>query len=229
MSRSDKQNQIKNEVPFGMVAILMSEDDNIAISKNGIVKGTIIKLRDNINRYQRYYSKGHRFSLKDIGKGQPVLQYGYPFGLSTGVRKGQLINKSNVSIYETNYKLQISKIFKNKKHINNTIKDRRYINRSFSGYKRCDERVGTRNYYLIVPTSLCSSDVAVKIAYSFENRVVLKKKYQQLDGIVAAAHTEGCGCNDGEMVARLLLTLKNTILHPNVGGILIVDLGCEKN
>ena len=79
-----------------------------------------------------------------------------------------------------------------------------------------------------MPTSLCSSDVAVKIAYSFENRVVLKKKYQQLDGIVAAAHTEGCGCNDGEMVARLLLTLKNTILHPNVGGILIVDLGCEK-
>lgn len=56
----------------------------------------------------------------------------------------------------------------------------------------------------------------------------LKKKYKNIDGIIAAAHTEGCGCNDGEIIERLMLTLKNTIAHPNVGGVLVIDLGCEK-
>ena len=96
------------------------------------------------------------------------------------------------------------------------------------GYKRSNGRIGTRNFFAIVPTSLCASDVAAKIAGALDNDKSLKKKYKNIDGFVAATHTEGCGCNDGDIIDRLLLTLKNTIIHPNVGGALVIDLGCEK-
>lgn len=79
-----------------------------------------------------------------------------------------------------------------------------------------------------MPTSLCAGDIVSKIAYALDKNETIKKKYENIDGIVAAVHTEGCGCNDGEIIERLMRTLKNTITHPNVGGALVVNLGCEK-
>lgn len=215
---------------FDEIAIRMSGHDNVAVAKNDIGKDTVIQLNGAKIPVEDVIPKGHRFSLSDIKKGDFVLQYGYPFGLSKGVKRGQIINKRNVGAYSNNgFESLANEIFK----ANRTVqKDKQrnntQINRTFRGYKKDKGRVGTRNYYLIVPTSLCASDIAVKIAYSLDISKALKKKYKNIDGIIAAAHTEGCGCNDGEIIERLMLTLKNTIAHPNVGGVLVIDLGCEK-
>ncbi|MEW6557332.1 MAG: UxaA family hydrolase [Elusimicrobiota bacterium] len=206
------------------VAIIMSEKDNTAIAKKDIKKGIVIGKKLKI---LDFISQGHRFALADIPKGKTVKQYGYSFGLSTGIKKGEIISKHNVRNYIFNYETAVKKIF-NKPRININKRKCEHIDKTFLGYKRFDGQIGTRNFYLVVPTSLCASDVASKIAVSLDTNEFLKKKYKNIDGIVAAVHTEGCGCNDGEIIDRLLLTLRNTIAHPNVGGILIIDLGCEK-
>lgn len=201
---------------FDYIAIKMSGHDNVAVAKNVIEKDTVIQLNGTKIPIKDVIPKGHRFSLVDIIKGDFVLQYGYPFGLSKGVKMGQIINKRNVGMYSNNgYESLVNEIFKagrtvqKDKQRNNT-----QINKTFRGYKRSNGKVGTRNYYLVVPTSLCASDSAVKIANSLDISKALKKKYKNIDGIIAAAHTEGCGCNDGEIIERLMLTLKNTIAHP---------------
>lgn len=217
-------------VSFDEIATRMSGHDNVAVAKNDIEKYTVIQLNGTKIPVEDVIPKGHRFSLTDIKKGGLVLQYDYPFGLSKGVKMGQIINKRNVDTYSNNgYASLANEISK----ANRTVQEDKQrnntqINRTFMGYKRSNGKVGARNYYLIVPTSLCASDIAVKIAYSLDKSKVLKKKYKNIDGIAAAAHTEGCGCNDGEIIERLMLTLKNTIAHPNVGGALVIDLGCEK-
>lgn len=225
-----KRQQKIHRIPLNELALLMAEQDNVAIAKREIRQGTVISYSDGVIRISDVIPKGHRFSLSDIGKGGSVIQYGYPFGISKGIKKGRIISKYNTSVYrDGNYETMIEAAFSGRKAVvPSRVRRTADAGRTFMGFVRGNGQVGTRNYYLVVPTSLCASDVAVKIAGSLDNNKLLKKKYKNIDGIVAAAHTEGCGCNDGEIVERLMLTLKNTLIHSNVGGALIIDLGCEK-
>ncbi len=224
-----KHHQKIQWTPLNELAIFISEKDNVAIAKREIRQGTVVSCRDGIIRISDVIPKGHRFSLYDIGKGETVMQYGYPFGISKGIKKGRIIGKYNTGVYsDGNYETMVKDVFSGRKAATSgKVCRTEDASRTFTGFVRGNQ-IGTRNYYLVVPTSLCASDVAVRVANSPDINDILKKKYKNVDGVVAAAHTEGCGCNDGEIIDRLLLTLKNTIIHPNVGGALIIDLGCEK-
>ncbi|TVM00941.1 MAG: hypothetical protein CV087_11690 [Candidatus Brocadia sp. WS118] len=225
-----KDSQKIQEISFNNIALRMSEHDNVAIAKNDIQKNTVIKINGTMVKVGQAITKGHRFSLMDVKKGEFVFQYGYAFGLSRGIKRGQVIDSCNTEIYKSNDSEALISIAGAATYYLQNQRRRHYkqCGNTFWGYKRRDGRVGTRNYYLVVPTSLCAGDSAFKIAYAMDNSETLRKKYKNVDGIVAAVHTEGCGCNDGEIIDRVMRTLKNTIDHPNVGGALVVDLGCEK-
>lgn len=81
------------------------------------------------------------------------------------------------------------------------------------GYARPDGSFGIRNHLLILPTSVCSSDTASRIA-------------SQVPGAVAVPHQHGC-CEIGEDYAQTVRTLIGFGRNPNVGAVLIVSLGCE--
>ncbi len=85
---------------------------------------------------------------------------------------------------------------------------------SILGYVRPDGRVGIRNHLLVMSTVICSSFVARRIA-------------DQVQGAVAIENPFGCGQlePDLEITRR---TLVNTAKNPNVGGVLVVGLGCEQ-
>lgn len=205
------------------LAIVMAASDNVAVAKRDIKansvlsRGEAIKVRD-------YIPAGHRFALVDIPEGVHVMQYGHAFGISKGIEKGGIITSENVAPYFEDYEpLGHAECMDFELQINE-----KYFLRTFSGFLRPDGGAGTRNYYLIVPASLCAADVAVKLAAGLEDGGAVRKLYPNIDGVIAAAHTEGCGCDDGRMIDRYMLTLKNTVAHPNVGGALVIDLGCEK-
>lgn len=99
---------------------------------------------------------------------------------------------------------------------------------TFAGLRRPDGRVGTRNYVLVVPTSMCSSHEAAQIASLAELTLLGDGQYSNVDGVVALPHGRGCGCNDGTNIEVLLRTLSGYAGHANVGGVLFVELGCEK-
>jgi len=81
------------------------------------------------------------------------------------------------------------------------------------GYARPDGTFGIRNHLLILPTSVCSSDTAARIA-------------SQVPGAVAVPHQHGC-CEIGEDYEQTVRTLIGFGKNPNVGAVLIVSLGCE--
>src|SRR5947209_9108096 len=96
------------------------------------------------------------------------------------------------------------------------------------GFRRPDGRVGTRNYVLIVPTSMCASHEAQQISMMAEFMLYKREKFPNVDGVVAIPHNKGCGCQDGSTIEVMLRTLSNYADHPNVGGVILMDLGCEK-
>jgi altronate hydrolase len=99
---------------------------------------------------------------------------------------------------------------------------------TFMGYRRPDGRVGTRNHILIVPTSMCASHEALQISMMAEFMLYKRDKYPNVDGVVAIPHNKGCGCQDGSNIDVMLRTLSNYAAHPNVGAVILMDLGCEK-
>lgn len=81
------------------------------------------------------------------------------------------------------------------------------------GYARPNGTYGIRNHLLVLPTSVCASDTAARIA-------------AQVPGAVAVPHQHGC-CEIGEDYEQTLRTLIGFGKNPNVGAVLIVSLGCE--
>jgi altronate dehydratase large subunit len=85
----------------------------------------------------------------------------------------------------------------------------------FFGYRRPDGGVGTRNHVLVVPTVICASVVAERVASAAAP--------------IGAAlpHLAGCGQLGPDMRVTHE-TLAAYCAHPNVGAVLVVALGCEQ-
>lgn len=207
-------------------AAIISRSDNVAVAKRPIAKGAIVRLNGFEIGIRDEISAGQRFAIRDIGEGELLNQYGWPFAVSKGIRRGALVSQPFMKRHRADIREMAERRIEALKGVRSfTPPVFTDTGRTFKGYAREDGRAGTRNFYLVVPASLCASDVASRIAVAAG---AVAKGVENLDGVVAATHTEGCGCNDGEIIERLITVLKNTIMHPNVGGALIVDLGCEK-
>ncbi|MCB0125676.1 MAG: UxaA family hydrolase, partial [Caldilineaceae bacterium] len=79
---------------------------------------------------------------------------------------------------------------------------------------------------LILPTSLCSGQVANMIAYHLN-----KQKLGQPEGIsryVSLAHTEGCGNSGGSAEQMYAQAMVGYAFHPLVRHCLLLEHGCEK-
>ena len=96
--------------------------------------------------------------------------------------------------------------------------------RTFAGIRRADGRVGTRNYIGVLTTVNCSATVAQHIARHFD----LVDLPAGVDGVVALTHGSGCGLEaKGPAWETLRRTLVGYATHPNIGGLVVVGLGCE--
>lgn len=83
------------------------------------------------------------------------------------------------------------------------------------------DRVG-----LIVPTSLCSSQVSLKLS----NRLNEGKAAEggNLSRITTLPHTEGCGASSGDSEDMFIRTILGYAAHPVVSCAVLVEHGCEK-
>lgn len=82
-----------------------------------------------------------------------------------------------------------------------------------TGYRRENGQFGIRNYLLILPTSVCATDTAEKIA-------------AQVPGAIAVPNQHGC-CQIASDQAQTQRTLEGFGKNANVGAVLVIGLGCD--
>jgi altronate dehydratase len=98
--------------------------------------------------------------------------------------------------------------------------------RAFMGYRRAAGRgVGTRNY--IVVMGVTSRLTGFVRALELEMNGVADA-YENVDGIVCVAHTEGGEQRTPNNLDLLLRTLSGFMVNPNVGAVLVLDQGGEE-
>ncbi len=205
-------------------AIVVNPADNVAVVKNTTTKDLIVELTGGETVTLRSeIPSGHRFATQDIPSGEFVRQYGQPIGTSLGIAKGEWITHDNMTD-------DVPVVRELPKELHTPAPE--YFDKddlaTFQGFRRADGRVGTRNYILIVPTSMCASHEATQISMMAEFMLYSRDKYPNVDGVVAIPHNKGCGCQDGSTLDVMMRTLSNYADHPNVGGVVLIDLGCEK-
>jgi altronate dehydratase len=79
---------------------------------------------------------------------------------------------------------------------------------------------------LIVPTSLCSGQIAQLIADKLNHAPAARTN--GITRYVALAHTEGCGNSAGDAEQLFLRTMVGYLRHPSVKRGLMLEHGCEK-
>jgi altronate dehydratase len=83
------------------------------------------------------------------------------------------------------------------------------------------ERIG-----LVLPTSMCSSQIARLAAARLNDSSVGLR--HGIDRFVGLAHSEGCGFGGGAMYDTLQRAFRGYATHPNVAAALLLEHGCEK-
>lgn len=165
---------------------------------------------------------GHKVAVRALKRGEPVHKYGHVIGYATqDIEVGDHVHSHNLEFGE-----HTAPDDDGTQHepVELAVPERR----SFMGYRRSDGRAATRNVVAVVSTVNCSATVCQQIVGGVE-RSGLLEEFPAVDAVVPVTHATGCGMNAGSGLERLRRTLAGYAGHANVGGVLVVSLGCEVN
>ena len=161
---------------------------------------------------------GHKVLIKDVKEGEDIIKYGYPIGhAQKDMKAGDWVNENNL---KTNLKGTLEYTYQpvdEKLSIENE-------QRTFRGYRRKNGEVGVRNELWIVPTVGCVNGIGEKLAQRMRQETGCK----DIDNICCWHHNYGCSQLSGDH-ENTRKVLRDIVLHPNAGGVLILSLGCENN
>jgi len=199
-------------------SVKLHENDNVRVATATLIK-TIGKADA---KPPAAIPVGHKFASADIKADDPIVKYNQIIGFaSEDIAKGAHIHTHNC-LFRSDFARDAA-VGSKASPTQFVASDQRA---TFMGYKRADGRVGTRNYLAVMTTVNCSATVAKMIAREFEGDAL--NAYPNVDGVVAFAHSTGCGMNtNGEGYKNLQRILYGYATHPNFAGVLLIGLGCE--
>lgn len=195
--------------------------DNVLIARTDIAIGTA--LDGDALRARSQAPAGHKFAAVPISAGEPILKYNVIIGFAaTDIAPGTWVHTHNMVLREFDRDYAYCADYRAVDYVPEGERA------SFLGIVRENGLVGTRNYIGIVSTVNCSATVVHRIAAWFTPERLAD--YPNIDGVVAFAHDTGCGMEQtGEPMDLLRRTLGGYARHANLGGCLVVGLGCERN
>ncbi|MBQ9251156.1 MAG: altronate dehydratase [Clostridia bacterium] len=191
--------------------------DNVAVALEPLAAGTVLTLPEAAVTVQEEIPAGHKIALQDIAEGENIIKYGFPIGHATkAIPQGSHVHIQNL---KTNLSETLSYTWQPAPEAALP----QVSERSFLGYPRKDDRVGIRNELWILPTVGCVNDIAKALEREFQSLVG-----PGIDHVYAFPHPYGCSQmgDDQENTRQILADL---CTHPNVGGVLLMGLGCENS
>jgi arabinonate dehydratase len=200
-------------------AIHLHPSDIVAIARVPLSEGAILHIAGREIRTRRAIPAGHKVALRAIAAGETISRYGQIIGRARmPIEAGDHIHTHNVAFEELTFEYEFPTT-------DRPIPSAPADAPTFLGYAREDGRAGTRNYIAVVAASNCAAHTAELIAGSFDG----EKLPENVDGVVAFPHGEGCGHTIGPDTMQLQRTLAGVLDHPNVSAAIILGLGCEVN
>ena len=199
-------------------ALRLNEADNIIVAVDAFAPGFVYGATTASERVPR----GHKMAIAAIAAGEPLRKFGQIIGFaSQPISPGQWVHEHNVECRD----------FARDYAFAEEARDEAILpegeRATFEGFRRASGRVGTRNYIAILTSVNCSASVARFMAEEIQ-RSGLLDQYPGIDGVIPLTHGGGCALDvKGEGYEVLKRTQWGYAVNPNVGGVVMVGLGCE--
>ena len=198
--------------------IKINPADSVVVCLRPFKKGEIIEVDGKQITLLQDTPAGHKVLIDDAPEGKDIIKYGYPIGhAKKDLKRGEWVNENNLK----------SNLAGTLTYTYNPVKEELSIkndNRTFNGYVRKNGEVGIRNEVWIVPTVGCVNGIAERLA----NRLRKETGCEGIDSIYAWHHNYGCSQLSGDH-ENTRKVLRDIVLHPNAGAVLVLGLGCENN
>lgn len=201
-----------------MKAIQINPDDNVAVALQPIKRGETLSISTFTVTATTDIPAGHKILLTDLASGTDIIKYGYPIGhLLQAHSAGDLLDDRHI---HTNLAGLLSYTYN---PVSAPQPSQLQGPATFLGYQRKNGEVGIRNDIWIVPTVGCVNGVCKQIADTFNSA-------HPSDSVRAIPFGHPYGCSQlSEDHENTRLVLRDLVLHPNAGAVLVVGLGCENN
>ena len=200
--------------------IKINSADNVAVAVHPLSAGETVGVDGLRLTLSEDIPAGHKFALRDLHTGDNVIKYGFPIGhLTADAPAGTRIDHSKLrtnleGLLEYTYTPALTEIPEAEKKL------------TFKGFRRSNGNVGIRNQIWIIPTVGCVNGTVERLEELFRKEI--EGQEGSVDAVVAFPHNYGCSQlgDDHENTRKIL---RDMVLHPNAGGVLVVGLGCENN
>ena len=192
--------------------------DSVVVCLRAMKAGETVSADGKVITLLQDVPAGHKGLIEDKNGGEDIIKYGYPIGhAKKNLKAGEWVNENNL---KTNLAGTLEYTY-------NPVDDKLSIakgNRTFKGYVRKNGDVGVRNEIWVVPTVGCVNGIAERVAKQLEEET----KLEGIDAVHAWHHNYGCSqlSEDHEATRKVL---RDIVLHPNAGAVLVLSLGCENN
>ena len=198
--------------------IKINPADSVVVCLRPFTKGETIEVDGKTITLLQDTPAGHKVLIVDASQGTNIIKYGYPIGHAReDLKAGQWVNENNL---KTNLSGTLTYEYHPVDEKLNIPAD----NRTFQGYRRKNGEVGIRNEVWIVPTVGCVNGIAERLASQLEKETNL----EGIDAVHAWHHNYGCSQLSGDH-ENTRKVLRDIVLHPNAGAVLVLSLGCENN
>jgi len=199
--------------------IFLHPADNVCVAARDLPKGVVVSAGDSSVELCEAVRMGHKIALAPLSAGQQVVKYGQIIGFTTAdVAPGSWIHTHNLTAGE------FARDYAASTEI--PPDPAPLTGLTFQGYQRADRKPGTRNYLAVISTVNCSATVSKAVAARFNAETL--RAFPNIDGVVAFTHGTGCGMQfGGEGHATLNRVMGGIARHPNIGGYVLIGLGCE--
>ena len=192
--------------------------DSVVVCLRPFTKGEKFEIDGKQITVRQDTPAGHKLLIVDAPQGTNIIKYGYPIGHSMmDLKAGEWVNEKNL-------KTNLSGTLSYEYHPVSEKLNIKKGNRTFKGFIRKNGEVGIRNEVWIVPTVGCVNGIAERLASLLEKETGL----EGIDAVHAWHHNYGCSqlSEDHENTRKVL---RDIVLHPNAGAVLVLSLGCENN
>ncbi len=195
--------------------------DSVFVCLQPKKKGDIVELDGQTIVINQDTPAGHKVLIRDVREGEDIIKYGYPIGHALhDMKAGDWVNEHTL---KTNLKGTLEYTYQPVGEQLSIKKE----NRTFKGYVRKNGDVGVRNEIWIVPTVGCVNGIAEKLARQLSEELGMKES-TNIDAVHAWHHNFGCSQLSGDH-ENTRKVLRDIVLHPNAGAVLVLGLGCENN
>jgi len=132
--------------------IQLHPNDNVLVALENLEVGLKISFKGMEFKLSQHIPAKHKFAIAELKTGDEVVMYGVLVGkVVQNIPQAGLISIHNITNATEAYTAGI-------KNYNWTAPDvERWKDRTFDGYYRSDGRVGTANYWLVLPLTFCEN------------------------------------------------------------------------